>query len=86
MIPTFYKADRLKAAAFPLIGGVVGGLVGGPVGLVAGLKLGGMAAIGGGIAGSYLKTVSSIDRSVLRKMYSAEWCGEGIHRWRDSYP
>ena len=29
----------------------MGGLVGGPIGLVAGLKLGGLAAVGGGIAG-----------------------------------
>ena len=49
------QANKWKAAAFPVAGAVIGGLVGGPIGLVAGLKLGGVAAVGGGIAGIVLK-------------------------------
>ncbi len=45
------KASKWKAAAFPLAGAVLGGMVGGPVGFVAGIKLGGLAAVGGGLAG-----------------------------------
>ncbi len=47
------QASKWKAAVFPVAGALVGGLVGGPVGLVAGLKLGGMAALGGGLVGEW---------------------------------
>ena len=45
---------------FPLLGMVIGGAVGGPVGLVAGIKLGGLAAVGGGLVGEYLKVLAII--------------------------
>ena len=38
---------------YPILGAVLGGAVGGPVGVVAGLKLGGAAAVGGGILGKF---------------------------------
>ena len=37
---------------YPICGALLGGAMGGPVGLVAGLKLGGLAAVGGGLAGN----------------------------------
>ncbi|KAF4531513.1 hypothetical protein B566_EDAN004109 [Ephemera danica] len=46
-------ASKLKVASYPLFGALLGGCVGGPIGLVAGLKLGGLAAIGGGILGKF---------------------------------
>ena len=36
---------------FPAFGALIGGAVGGPVGFVAGIKVGGMAAVGGGLIG-----------------------------------
>ena len=39
---------------FPVVGALIGGTLGGPIGLVAGLKVGGLAAVGGGIMGMYL--------------------------------
>lgn len=42
---------RFKAATYPISGAVLGGLVGGPIGLVAGFKVGGLAALGCGLAG-----------------------------------
>ncbi|GJQ76805.1 putative glycosyltransferase like family [Trypoxylus dichotomus] len=45
------KAHKLKSATYPISGAVIGGLVGGPIGLVAGFKVGGLAALGCGIAG-----------------------------------
>lgn len=42
---------RLKSAMYPISGAAIGGLVGGPIGLVAGFKVGGLAALGCGIAG-----------------------------------
>ena len=41
----------MKFAMFPLAGALIGGTVGGPIGLVAGAKLGGLAALGGGVIG-----------------------------------
>ena len=38
----------------PIAGALIGGALGGPVGLVAGIKLGGLAAVGGGIVGMYI--------------------------------
>lgn len=35
----------------PVAGALLGGAIGGPIGLVAGIKLGGLAAMGGGLAG-----------------------------------
>ena len=45
------QASKLKSALFPVAGAIVGGALGGPVGLAAGIKLGGLAAVGGGLAG-----------------------------------
>ncbi|KAK6165855.1 hypothetical protein SNE40_022684 [Patella caerulea] len=45
------KAAKYKAAIFPVVGAVMGGLIGGPLGAVAGLKLGGAAAVSGGVVG-----------------------------------
>lgn len=45
------KAARYKVAMYPLAGVIIGTCVGGPIGLVAGLKIGGLAAIGGGLLG-----------------------------------
>lgn len=42
---------RLKSTAYPLTGALLGTVVAGPLGLVAGLKIGGLAAIGLGVAG-----------------------------------
>ena len=36
---------------YPLAGALIGTCLGGPIGLVAGLKLGSLAAIGGGFIG-----------------------------------
>lgn len=36
---------------FPVTGALIGGVIGGPVGLVAGLKMGSLAAVGGGVLG-----------------------------------
>lgn len=44
-------AAKLKSAMFPVAGALLGGAIGGPVGLVAGVKLGGIAAVTGGLAG-----------------------------------
>ena len=43
----------MKTAMLPVIGAVAGTLIGGPVGLAAGLKIGGMVAVGGSIAGEH---------------------------------
>ncbi|KAK3083493.1 hypothetical protein FSP39_024121 [Pinctada imbricata] len=45
------KASKYKAAAFPVAGALIGTVIGGPVGFLAGLKIGSVAAIGGGAAG-----------------------------------
>lgn len=42
---------RLKSTAFPLTGALIGTAIAGPLGLVAGLKVGGLAAVGFGVAG-----------------------------------
>ena len=47
------QAAKLKGAVFPVAGALIGGAIGGPVGLVAGIKLGGLAAVTGGLAGRY---------------------------------
>ena len=36
---------------YPMAGAVLGSCLGGPVGLLAGVKIGGLAAVGGGIFG-----------------------------------
>lgn len=41
----------MKTAAYPVTGAVLGGLLGGPLGFLAGAKVGGLAAIGCGLAG-----------------------------------
>ncbi|KAK3083062.1 hypothetical protein FSP39_012925 [Pinctada imbricata] len=46
------KASKYKAAAFPVAGALLGTVIGGPVGFLAGLKIGSVAAIGGGAAGT----------------------------------
>jgi len=45
------QASKMKFALFPLTGALLGGAVGGPIGLVAGAKLGGLAALSGGVIG-----------------------------------
>ncbi|KAI0212937.1 Syntaxin-17 [Lamellibrachia satsuma] len=50
-IKNLAKASKMKFALFPLAGALIGGTVGGPIGLVAGAKLGGLAALGGGVIG-----------------------------------
>ncbi|XP_071791917.1 syntaxin-17-like [Asterias amurensis] len=45
------KASTLKAALFPVSGAIIGGCLGGPVGLYAGMKVGTVAALGGGALG-----------------------------------
>ncbi|KAK6165853.1 hypothetical protein SNE40_022683 [Patella caerulea] len=47
------QAAKYKAAIFPVAGAVIGGVLGGPIGLVAGLKLGGAAAVSGGVVGFF---------------------------------
>lgn len=67
----WYFSFRLKAVAYPVTGAFLGGVIGGPIGLVAGLKVGGIAAIGCGIAGytggrflnNFKKTESVSDES-----------------------
>ena len=49
------QASKYKAAILPVAGALIGTVVAGPVGLIAGAKIGGMAAIGGGMAGKCLK-------------------------------
>lgn len=55
IILTFLQASKYKAAILPVAGALIGTVVAGPVGLIAGAKIGGMAAIGGGMAGKCLK-------------------------------
>ncbi|KAK2187020.1 hypothetical protein NP493_180g02010 [Ridgeia piscesae] len=50
-VKTLAKASKMKFALFPLTGALLGGAVGGPIGLVAGAKLGGLAALSGGVIG-----------------------------------
>lgn len=42
---------RLKTTSYPITGALIGTVIGGPLGLVAGLKIGGLAAVGCGVAG-----------------------------------
>ncbi|XP_066592174.1 syntaxin-17 [Prorops nasuta] len=64
------KALRYKAATYPVAGALLGTILGGPVGFVAGIKLGGLAALGGGVlgftGGTILKKrkISSINKNV----------------------
>lgn len=46
-----FQAAKYKAAILPVGGAVLGGMVAGPLGLLAGLKIGGLAAAAGGVAG-----------------------------------
>ena len=39
---------------YPVAGAVLGSCLGGPVGFLAGIKIGGLAAVGGGILGKFL--------------------------------
>ena len=39
---------------YPMAGAVLGSCLGGPVGLLAGIKIGGLAAVGGGIFGMHV--------------------------------
>ncbi|XP_050418696.1 syntaxin-17 isoform X2 [Patella vulgata] len=45
------QTNKYKAAIFPVAGAVIGGVLGGPLGFIAGLKLGGAAAVSGGVVG-----------------------------------
>ncbi|XP_055629026.1 syntaxin-17 [Toxorhynchites rutilus septentrionalis] len=45
------KALRYQKAIYPMCGALLGSCIAGPIGLVVGLKAGGLAAIGGGLAG-----------------------------------
>ena len=38
---------------YPMAGAVLGSCLGGPVGFLAGVKIGGLAAVGGGIFGKF---------------------------------
>lgn len=59
------KALRYKKAIYPMCGALLGSCIGGPIGLVVGLKAGGLAAIGGGLAGfaggRYIKNEEGVD-------------------------
>ncbi|KAL5005734.1 hypothetical protein ScPMuIL_016892 [Solemya velum] len=46
------QAAKSKSAIIPLTGALLGAVVAGPVGLLVGAKIGGLAAIGGGVAGA----------------------------------
>ncbi|XP_017774784.1 PREDICTED: syntaxin-17 [Nicrophorus vespilloides] len=50
-LKSLMKASKLKTAAYPMTGALLGTLLGGPLGLVAGFKVGGIAAVGCGVAG-----------------------------------
>ena len=58
---------------YPICGALLGGAMGGPVGLVAGLKLGGLAAVGGGLAGNifyvYIYSILIYKRSYIQLNY-----------------
>ncbi|XP_014222932.1 syntaxin-17 [Trichogramma pretiosum] len=45
------QAAKYKLVGYPIAGALLGTCLGGPVGLAVGLKLGGLAAIGGGLLG-----------------------------------
>lgn len=49
---------RLKALTYPLTGAVVGTAVGGPIGFVAGAKIGAIAALGFGVAGYVVGSIT----------------------------
>jgi hypothetical protein len=53
---------QLKLLMIPVAGAVIGGALAGPVGLIAGLKVGKIAAVGGGIIG-WLLTAPCISGS-----------------------
>ncbi len=53
MLYLYFQAAKYKSAVFPVVGAMVGGAIGGPIGLLAGMKVGGLAAVGGGIAGNF---------------------------------
>ncbi|XP_014207057.1 syntaxin-17 [Copidosoma floridanum] len=44
-------ASKYKVMTYPLTGALLGTCLGGPIGFIAGLKVGGLAAIGGGLLG-----------------------------------
>ena len=44
---SLHYANKLKAAAFPIMCGIVGGMIGGPIGAVAGLKGAAILGVGG---------------------------------------
>ena len=47
IIPGFWETVQI----YPLAGAFLGSCLGGPVGFLAGVKIGGLAAVGGGILG-----------------------------------
>lgn len=53
-----FSCYRLKAVTYPLTGAVVGTAVGGPIGLVAGAKIGAIAAVGFGVTGYLVGTIT----------------------------
>ena len=55
MLSLFLQAAKYKGSLLPVLGAVIGGSLGGPVGIIAGLKIGGVAALGGGLMGKFIK-------------------------------
>ena len=60
------------AGGLPLVGAVLGLCVGGPVGILAGAKLGGVAAIGGGILGYTGASIIREQREMRRLLLTSQ--------------
>lgn len=64
------RAARYKVAMYPLAGVIIGTCIGGPIGLVAGLKIGGLAAISGGLLGFTGATILKKKQLQMQKSQS----------------
>ena len=51
--PQGQREEFSTSKVYPIAGAVLGSCLGGPVGLLAGVKIGGLAAVGGGIFGKF---------------------------------
>ncbi|XP_076649139.1 syntaxin 17 [Halictus rubicundus] len=90
------KAARYKVAMYPLAGVIIGTCLGGPIGLVAGLKVGGLAAISGGLLGftgatilkkkqlQMQKSQSTTDQTMTEQLNLAERPSSSLENLRET--